>query len=68
MRLVSFLAPASAGGSPTRTGVAVGDTLVDLTDPSVGLPGDMIELLGRGAEAMARAGAARLERRPPVAG
>jgi 2-keto-4-pentenoate hydratase/2-oxohepta-3-ene-1,7-dioic acid hydratase in catechol pathway len=52
MRLVSFL------DGTVRTGVVLGDEVVDLTDPAVGLPGAMTELLalGPGArDALARA-------------
>ncbi len=41
-----------------RTGVVAGDTVVDLTDPSVGLPGEMTALLEAGPDGLARAGAA----------
>lgn len=41
-----------------RTGVLVGDEVVDLTDPEVGLSGDMVELLAEGEGALARAEAA----------
>lgn len=53
MRLVSMV------GDGPRTGVVVGDEVVDLTDPVVGLPGDMIGLLSLGADAVAA-----LERAP----
>src|SRR5271167_3451027 len=57
MRLVSFLAPSEEVGEPVprRTGVVVGDEVLDLTDPAVGLPGDMAALLALGEEGMARA-------------
>lgn len=67
MRLVSFVehegeqrAASDPWESPGRwrTGVVVGDEVVDLTDPEVGLPGDMVELLADGEGAMARAEAA----------
>ncbi len=38
--------------------MVVDDTVVDLTDPAVGLPGDMADLLGAGPEALERAAAA----------
>jgi 2-keto-4-pentenoate hydratase/2-oxohepta-3-ene-1,7-dioic acid hydratase in catechol pathway len=41
-----------------RTGVVDGDEVVDLTDPEVGLPGEMTELLALGEGGMARAAAA----------
>ena len=41
-----------------RTGVLVGDEVVDLTDPEVGLPADMTELLTGGPAALERAGQA----------
>ena len=34
-----------------RTGVVVGDEVVDLTDPAIGLPGDMVALLALGTDA-----------------
>ncbi len=53
MRLVSFL-----DGS-VRTGLVSGDEVVDLTDPGIGLPGAMVELLALGDDARATlAGAA----------
>lgn len=65
MRLISFVTP---GGLPAgvstepRTGLVVGDghqEVVDLTDPVIGLPGDMPSLLGLGPDALERiAGAA----------
>jgi 2-keto-4-pentenoate hydratase/2-oxohepta-3-ene-1,7-dioic acid hydratase in catechol pathway len=78
VRLASFLlpgAPSPTYGSrpdpaaPPRTGVVAGDELVDLTDPAVGLPGDMRLLLEGGPEAMAAAGsaAATTARRWPLA-
>ncbi|MGH9097339.1 MAG: fumarylacetoacetate hydrolase family protein [Acidimicrobiales bacterium] len=45
MRLVSML------DDGIRTGLVVGDEIVDLTDPVVGLPGDMVALLGLGSDA-----------------
>jgi 2-keto-4-pentenoate hydratase/2-oxohepta-3-ene-1,7-dioic acid hydratase in catechol pathway len=57
-------------GDPVRTGLVVGDEVVDLTDPAVGLPAGMVELLSLGdasGDALARApstGARRL----PLAG
>lgn len=51
-----------------RTGVVVGDEVVDLTDPEVGLPGEMTGLLALGEGAMARAAtAAASARRLPMA-
>jgi 2-keto-4-pentenoate hydratase/2-oxohepta-3-ene-1,7-dioic acid hydratase in catechol pathway len=65
MRLASFLVPqeTAAGPAPTpRTGVVDGDDLVDLTGPPLGLPGDMVALLGLGQPAMEAArGAASSE-------
>jgi 2-keto-4-pentenoate hydratase/2-oxohepta-3-ene-1,7-dioic acid hydratase in catechol pathway len=61
MRLVSFVdgvgPPRISGAAPAtaRTGVVVGDDVVDLTDGAVGLPGDMVDLLAAGPEAMERA-------------
>jgi 2-keto-4-pentenoate hydratase/2-oxohepta-3-ene-1,7-dioic acid hydratase in catechol pathway len=34
-----------------RTGLVVGDEIIDLTDPVIGLPGDMVALLGLGPDA-----------------
>jgi 2-keto-4-pentenoate hydratase/2-oxohepta-3-ene-1,7-dioic acid hydratase in catechol pathway len=62
MRLISFSAPDAAApdAGAVRTGLVVDDEVVDLTDPAVGLPGDMAALLALGHEALARAdGAAR---------
>jgi 2-keto-4-pentenoate hydratase/2-oxohepta-3-ene-1,7-dioic acid hydratase in catechol pathway len=56
MRLVSF-APRD-DPSVVRTGVVVDTDIVDLTDPAVGLPGDMTEFLVAGPAAMERAAAA----------
>jgi 2-keto-4-pentenoate hydratase/2-oxohepta-3-ene-1,7-dioic acid hydratase in catechol pathway len=51
-----------------RTGVVVGDEIVDLTDPLIGLPGDMVALLALGGDAVAAAGRAwsSSARRTPV--
>lgn len=61
MRLVSFRDPVG-GTDPVdrsvRTGVLVGDEVVDLTDPAIGLPADMADLLAAGADALAAAGRA----------
>ena len=38
-----------------RSGVMVGDEIVDLTSPGIGLPGDMLELLQGGSGAIERA-------------
>ena len=58
MRLVSFSplvgSPSDLPG-PGRPGLVVGDEVVDLTDPSVGLPGDMAAMLALGPEALDRA-------------
>ncbi|HUI02228.1 MAG TPA: fumarylacetoacetate hydrolase family protein [Acidimicrobiales bacterium] len=75
MRLVSFV----ERGDPSalRTGVMLEGEVVDLTDPAVGLPGDMTQLLVEGPGALERAadaprtGARRLPAalvhlRPPV--
>ncbi len=68
MRLVSFVEPDAP--SMVRTGVVVGDEVVDLTDGSVGLPGDMTEFLVAGLGALERADAARStgDRRLPLDG
>ena len=41
-----------------KTGLVVGDEIVDLTDPAIGLPGDMVALLALGEDARARLGGA----------
>jgi 2-keto-4-pentenoate hydratase/2-oxohepta-3-ene-1,7-dioic acid hydratase in catechol pathway len=57
MRLVSFLSTGIR--TPTiSTGLLVGDEVVDLTDPAVGLPADMADLLAAGPDALDRAAAA----------
>ena len=58
MRLLSFSpdptsSAALAGGS--RPGLLVGDEVVDLSDPAVGLPADMAALLSLGPDALERA-------------
>ncbi|MDA8359962.1 MAG: fumarylacetoacetate hydrolase family protein [Actinomycetota bacterium] len=68
MRLASFIPPPGFATPPgdgvadpaPRTGVVTteGATLVDLTDPSVGLPGDMAALLQAGPNALEAARAA----------
>jgi 2-keto-4-pentenoate hydratase/2-oxohepta-3-ene-1,7-dioic acid hydratase in catechol pathway len=72
MRLVSFRGPVARSEperAVTRTGVMVGDEIVDLTDPAVGLPGEMNDLLAGGPESMAIAAtAATTARRFPLAG
>ncbi|HEY1465839.1 MAG TPA: fumarylacetoacetate hydrolase family protein [Acidimicrobiales bacterium] len=64
MRLVSF-----GSDRVARTGVVHGDEVVDLTDPAVGLPGDMVALLSLGPAALEGARAAALggARRLPLA-
>jgi 2-keto-4-pentenoate hydratase/2-oxohepta-3-ene-1,7-dioic acid hydratase in catechol pathway len=50
-----------------RTGLVAGDEVVDLTDPVIGLPGDMVALLALGAAAspqLNRAPASRARRVP----
>ena len=75
MRLVSFVERAEP--SAVRTGVVVDHEVVDLTDPSVALPGDMSEFLVAGPGAWERAQAApssvarrldldQVQLRPPV--
>lgn len=51
MRLVSF---SGGGDRAIRTGLVVGATgeVVDLSDPVVGLPSDMVELLALGVDAL----------------
>jgi 2-keto-4-pentenoate hydratase/2-oxohepta-3-ene-1,7-dioic acid hydratase in catechol pathway len=76
MRLVSFVdmsmdSDEREGTAPTaapRTGVVVGDEVVDLTHPAVGLPGDMVALLAGGPGALEwAAGAAAARRRQALA-
>jgi 2-keto-4-pentenoate hydratase/2-oxohepta-3-ene-1,7-dioic acid hydratase in catechol pathway len=58
MRLLSFSphAVSSAASSDLpRPGLVVGDEIVDLSDPAVGLPGDMAALLSLGPDALDRA-------------
>ncbi|MDA8314086.1 MAG: fumarylacetoacetate hydrolase family protein [Actinomycetota bacterium] len=58
MRLATFLVPDETPAGPStrqHTGVVDGGDLVDLTDPVIGLPGDMTALLGLGDEAWERA-------------
>lgn len=65
MQLVSFAATAGGADDATgrvRTGVVAGEEVVDLTDPAVGLPGDMTELLGAGDAALG------IARRAPATG
>ncbi len=57
MRLVSFVEPDAP--STVRTGLVMGEEVVDLTDGSVGLPGDMTEFLVAGPAALERADMAR---------
>ena len=70
MRLVSFRDPVSPADGGTRTGVLAGDEIVDLTDPAVGLPGDMKDLLagGPGSMEIAAGAAATKARRFPLGG
>ncbi len=59
MRLVSMF------DGTLRTGVVVGDEIVDLTDPAIGLPGDMVALLALGQDGfdtLARAPSSRARR------
>ncbi|MGD0393535.1 MAG: fumarylacetoacetate hydrolase family protein [Acidimicrobiales bacterium] len=59
MRLVSMF------DGVQRTGLVVGDEIVDLTDPAIGLPGEMLGLLGLGSDALGalrRAPASRARR------
>jgi 2-keto-4-pentenoate hydratase/2-oxohepta-3-ene-1,7-dioic acid hydratase in catechol pathway len=63
MRLLSFSLPASSSEPPppasepptARAGLVVGDEIVDLSDPAVGLPPDLAELVSAGPEALERA-------------
>jgi 2-keto-4-pentenoate hydratase/2-oxohepta-3-ene-1,7-dioic acid hydratase in catechol pathway len=62
MRLVSFTlhSDSSAAAVPDhpRPGLLVGDEVVDLSDPAVGLPADMADLLALGPAALDRVRAA----------
>jgi 2-keto-4-pentenoate hydratase/2-oxohepta-3-ene-1,7-dioic acid hydratase in catechol pathway len=60
MRLISFTSDPGPGAAvePSawpRPGLVVGDEVVDLSDPAVGLPVDMAELLSLGPAALDRA-------------
>ncbi len=67
MRLISFTSDPGPGttaepsGWP-RPGLVVGDEVVDLSDPAVGLPVDMAELLALGPAALVALGPDALER------
>ncbi len=54
MRLLSF-SPRSDPTAAPHPGLLVGDEVVDLTDPTVGLPADMAALLALGPAGLARA-------------
>jgi 2-keto-4-pentenoate hydratase/2-oxohepta-3-ene-1,7-dioic acid hydratase in catechol pathway len=57
----------SLRGDERTTGLVVGDEIVDLSDPRVGLPGDMVQLLaleGAGVQAIKRATASGARRLP----
>src|ERR1700722_12176030 len=63
MRLISFTSDPGPGAAvePSawpRPGLVVGDEVVDLSDPAVGLPPDMAQLLALGPAALDRARAA----------
>jgi 2-keto-4-pentenoate hydratase/2-oxohepta-3-ene-1,7-dioic acid hydratase in catechol pathway len=58
MRLVSFSVQSGSPADPsdtTRPGLVVGEEIVDLSDPVVGLPADMAALLALGPAALDRA-------------
>ncbi len=58
MRLLSFSplpTSSAAGADGPRPGLLAGDEIVDLSDPAVGLPADMAELLSLGPDALERA-------------
>jgi 2-keto-4-pentenoate hydratase/2-oxohepta-3-ene-1,7-dioic acid hydratase in catechol pathway len=63
MRLVSF----SISGGPSRPGLVHGDEIVDLSDPSTGLPATMREVLALGPRALDQARAAATGGAPRVA-
>jgi 2-keto-4-pentenoate hydratase/2-oxohepta-3-ene-1,7-dioic acid hydratase in catechol pathway len=58
MRLVSFSDAESASTSDVRIGLLVGAEVLDLSDPELGLPATMRELLALGPTALTRAGRA----------
>lgn len=68
MRLVSFV-EGHVGSERIRTGLVDGDDIVDLADPAVGLPEDMVALLAGGTEALdaARRAPSTSARRVPFA-
>jgi 2-keto-4-pentenoate hydratase/2-oxohepta-3-ene-1,7-dioic acid hydratase in catechol pathway len=71
MRLLSFspnldssATSATPATSRARPGVVVGDEIVDLSDPAIGLPGDMADLLALGHDALEGARQALVGRGP----
>ncbi|HVA06531.1 MAG TPA: fumarylacetoacetate hydrolase family protein [Acidimicrobiales bacterium] len=58
MRLVSYSLAGGGLGDTARSGLVVGDEIVDLSDPAVGLPLTLRELLALGPPALDRAGRA----------
>jgi 2-keto-4-pentenoate hydratase/2-oxohepta-3-ene-1,7-dioic acid hydratase in catechol pathway len=61
MRLISYSRPPGSTPEPAgipRSGLVVGDEVVDLGDPSIGLPADMASLLALGPNALEQAGQA----------
>ena len=58
MRLLSFSPHPTSSADPPRSprpGLLVGDEIVDLSDPAVGLPSDMATVLALGPDALERA-------------
>jgi 2-keto-4-pentenoate hydratase/2-oxohepta-3-ene-1,7-dioic acid hydratase in catechol pathway len=57
MRLLSFSLPTPPAEPPgvPRSGLVVDDEIVDLSDPAVGLPADLAELVSLGPDALDRA-------------
>jgi 2-keto-4-pentenoate hydratase/2-oxohepta-3-ene-1,7-dioic acid hydratase in catechol pathway len=57
MRLLSFSVPTPPAEPPgvPHAGLVVDDEIVDLSDPSSGLPADLAELLSLGPDALDRA-------------
>jgi 2-keto-4-pentenoate hydratase/2-oxohepta-3-ene-1,7-dioic acid hydratase in catechol pathway len=55
VRLISFTVAGAAAADRSRPGLVVGDEVVDLSDPVVGLPSDMADLLALGPAALERA-------------
>jgi len=55
---MSFTIPDDSASAVPRPGLVVGDEVVDLSDPAVGLPSTMAQILALGPAGLARAGTA----------